>query len=430
MIKKLGYVIITAILSGLLESIIIGYSGYIIFTLILFFIVSSDIIFFNYSSARYLSNIDIRREVNTQIFRKNKTFEINIVFKNNNNNDVSFYFFDEALDILNISENHSGIIKIRKKSTVTKKYEITPRYIGKYSLGDITIIMRDIFDLAYSERKYCNTMEIKIYPSANDIRSQRTEMLSSFIYTYGIHYSKKAGQGYDLYGIRPYTENDDFRYIAWTRYDESNDILMVKEMEEEREITVIFLLDYSNSMNFGGDDKIYDKTVTNIINAAYYMVKNRDNVGFFIYSSEHNYFIKPDKSGNSIKDFETKIASILPGGDFDFESAIKILNKRTGKKPLIFVMTASDINIKKPEYAFNVIIFIIDHTSFYNYNPSEPLQDLLMRGLYSSQISRLRLVRSSIIRMGYRADVVQDKTMLPKIMEEYNYARSINLGAV
>ncbi len=36
MIKKLGYVIITAILSGLLESIIIGYSGYIIFTLILF----------------------------------------------------------------------------------------------------------------------------------------------------------------------------------------------------------------------------------------------------------------------------------------------------------------------------------------------------------------------------------------------------------
>ncbi|WP_061950804.1 hypothetical protein [Acidiplasma cupricumulans] len=93
-------------------------------------------------------------------------------------------------------------------------------------------------------------------------------------------------------------------------------------------------------------------------------------------------------------------------------------------------MTASDINIKKPEYAFNVIMFIIDHTSFYNYNPSEPLQDLLMRGLYSSQISRLRLVRGSIIRMGYRADVVQDKTMLPKIMEEYNYARSINLGAV
>ncbi|WP_175266655.1 DUF58 domain-containing protein [Acidiplasma cupricumulans] len=63
---------------------------------------------------------------------------------------------------------------------------------------------------------------------------------------------KKAGQGYDLYGIRPYTENDDFRYIAWTRYDESNDILMVKEMEEEREITVIFLLDYSNSMNLVG----------------------------------------------------------------------------------------------------------------------------------------------------------------------------------
>ncbi|WP_061950803.1 hypothetical protein [Acidiplasma cupricumulans] len=54
--------------------------------------------------------------------------------------------------------------------------------------------MRDIFDLAYSERKYCNTMEIKIYPSANDIRSQRTEMLSSFIYTYGIHYSKRQAR--------------------------------------------------------------------------------------------------------------------------------------------------------------------------------------------------------------------------------------------
>ena len=49
-------------------------------------------------------------------------------------------------------------------------------------------------------------------------------------------------------------------------------------------------------MNNGSRDRIFDKTITEIINSSYYILKNRDNVGFFIFSSEINYFIKPDKN--------------------------------------------------------------------------------------------------------------------------------------
>ncbi len=429
MIKKSGYLILSIISYGILESILLGYKYYIIFMILLFFIISFDVIIFNIAGSKALKKINIYREIDEKEFKKNRGFKIRIYFRNDNKYGVSLSFFDEVIDTLNILGESKGVITIPANKTVSREYDAVPKYIGKYVLGNINVSISDLFRISYMEKTYYDEREIKISPSLNEINANRSEMLSNFIYTYGVHYSKKVGQGYNLYGVRPYTETDDPRYIAWNRYNESNNSLFIKQMEEEREITVIFLIDYSSSMNYGSSDKVYDKLITNVINASYYILKNHDNIGFYLYSSEIDYFIKPDKNGESVKSLEKIVANILPSGYFRLHDAIDSLNKKIRKKFLVFIITASDITINKPVKGFNSTLFLINAESFYSYMPKNDFDEVMIRSFRIKEIrninNRVKYLRNSGIKCNY----MNSNNMLSKIMLEYNYNRSISIGA-
>ncbi len=429
MIKKSGYLILSVISYGILESILLGYKYYIIFMILLFFIISFDVIVFNIEGKKVLKKIDIYREIDNNEFKTNKNFSIRIYFKNNNKYEVSLSFFDEAIDILNISGESEGIIKIPGNKTITKEYTVIPKYIGKYTMGNINISISDLFKISYIEKTYSDDTEIKIFPSLNKITANRSEMLSNFIYTYGVHYSKKVGQGYNLYGIRPYVETDDPRYISWNRYNEYDNTLFIKQMEEEREITVIFLIDYSISMNYGSSDKIYDKLITNVINASYYILKNHDNIGFYLYSSDINYFIKPDKNGESIKYLQKIVSGILPSGYFNINNAMDNLNKKIRKKYLVFIITASNIIINKPVKSFNLTLFLINIESFYKYKPENDFDEVMMKSLRIKEIQNINNKVKYLRNSGIKCNYIDSNNILSKIMLEYNYSRSINIGA-
>ncbi len=429
MIKKTGYVVLSIISYGILESILIGYEYYIVLTILLFFVISTDIIVFNYSGSLLVGNLRVDRETDTKTFRKNEPFQIKLIFTNKNKYSISVFFFDEALDILDISKEHSGTISIPANGQKEINYMVTPKYIGKYSLGDVKVNLYDLFKLAYLEKKFKTAMDIKIAPSHNDIKTNRTEMLSNFLYTYGVHHSKKVGQGYNLYGIRPYNEEDDPRYIVWNRYNEENNNIMIKEMEEEKEITMVFLIDYSVSMNNGSKDRIYDKTITEVINSSYYILKNRDNVGFFLFSSEINYFIKPDKNGNSIKKLEQVIANILPAGTFDIKQAISELNKKIRKKYIIFIITADDLEVKEPLKTYNTTVFLINKETFYEYNPDNAFDSLLFKSFKLNELRRIENQIKFLRSYGLKCKYINKDEMARKIIIEYNYDRSINMGA-
>jgi len=429
MIKKSGYLILSVISYGILESILLGYKYYIIFMILLFFIISFDVIIFNIAGSKMLKNIDIYRKIDNTEFKKNKNFKIRIYFKNNNKYEVSLSFFDEAIDILKIHGESNGIIKIPGNTVITREYDVIPEYIGKYTLGNINISIFDLFKISYIDKTYYDKKEIKISPPLNEINANRSEMLSNFIYTFGVHYSKNVGQGYDLYGIRQYVETDDPRYIAWDRYSEYNNTLLTKQMEEEREITAIFLIDYSSSMNYGSPDRIYDKLIVNIINSAYNINKNHDNIGFYLYSSDIDYFIKPDKMGESIKSLEKLVSNILPSGYFNMLSAIDSLNKKIRKKFLVFIFTASDIKIYKPVKNFSLTLFLINIESFYNYKPKNDFDELMMKSFRIKEICSINNKVKYLRNSGIKCNYINSDNMVSKIMLEYNYNRSINIGA-
>jgi uncharacterized protein (DUF58 family) len=431
MIQRAGYAILAVLTYGILESVLLGYRYYIIFTTLTFFMVAFDVVYFNISGSKAINNISVTRQYDTLKFRKNRKFQITLHFENKNTFPVSVHYFDEAIDVLEISGKTGGNITIGGKGSYEITYSTVPCYIGKYKLGNITVGISDLFHIASINKKIATDMEIRISPSTRDIKSIRSEMISSFIYTQGNHYSHHVGQGYNLYGVRPYTFEDDPRFIIWSRYSEGNeDSLMVKEMEEEREITTIFIIDYSVAMNYGAIDRVYDSSIIDVINSAHFMGKNRDNVGFFLYSSKINIYIPPGKSGESISKLEKSVAGILPDGEFRISDALKELQLKQKKHFLTFIITASRSYLPEKFLNYNTTsIFLIDNESYYDYSPAGKFESLLVQNMRAKELENLSRTVKEIRNYGIRCTYVNRKNMLSKIMVEYNYRRSMNAGA-
>jgi uncharacterized protein (DUF58 family) len=428
MIRKAGYAILAVLTYGIIESLLLGYKYYIIFTMLAFFTVAFEITYFNIYGSKAINNISAIRESNTQNFKKNKKVKFTLHFVNRNPYPVSIHFFDEVVDILEISGKTYGTVTIPKNGECDISYIVMPKYIGKYDLGNIKITIADMFHLASIEKTISMPMPVHIYPSMGDIGAIRSEMASNFIYTFGNHYSQRIGNGYNIYDIRQYTFGDDPRFILWGRYDESNNIILVKEMEEEREITTIFLIDYSINMNHGSSDRIYDKTITDIINASYLMIKNRDNVGFFLYSSEINIYIPPDKSGKSIDSLERTVSSILPSGEFRISEAIRNLETKQKKNVLVFVVTSSTPYIFKSHYRCNMSVFLINNESYYDYKSDNEFGNILIKNIRLKEMERLSGMAMEMRSNGIRCMYVNKKNTLSRIMAEYSYRRSMNAG--
>ncbi|WP_337859917.1 DUF58 domain-containing protein [Ferroplasma sp.] len=451
MIRKAGYAVLAVLTYGTLEALLLGYKYYIIFAILTFFTIAFEVIYFNIYAAKAIKNISVTRKTDTQDFKKNREVKFTLHFVNNNPHPVSIHFFDEAIDVLEISGKTSGTATIPKNGVYDIEYFVTPRYIGEYKLGNIRISIDDTFHIASIDKTFVIDMPMRIYPLMKDIRASRSEMASNFIYTFGNHYSHRIGQGYNIYDIRQYTFEDDPRFIVWNKFDEQNNTILVKEMEEEREITIIFIIDYSIAMNHGFTDRIYDKTIVDIINLSHLIIKNRDNIGFFLYSSEINIYLPPDKNGKSISDLERATASILPAGEFSISGAIENLKMKQKKNVLLFVITASQPVLPKSDYhndklQFNFIkildrvlpksnyrnymsIFLINNESYYDYNPKGEFENILMKNARLMELERISGIAREIRYAGIRCVYVGKKDILSRIMLEYNYRRSMNAGA-
>lgn len=166
MIRKAGYAILAVLTYGILESLLLGYKYYIIFVILTFFMVAFEVIYFNFAGSKAINNVSVTRNTDTLNFRKNREFKINLHFENNNSHPMAIHFFDEAIDVLEISGKTLGTITIPKKGIYDISYSVTPRYIGKYELGNIKINISDQFHLASIEKNNINE-DVHAYISLN-----------------------------------------------------------------------------------------------------------------------------------------------------------------------------------------------------------------------------------------------------------------------
>ena len=122
----------------------------------------------------------------------------------------------------------------------------------------------------------------------------KTRRLSDHIFG-GEYHSTFKGRGMTFSEVRQYQYGDDVRAIDWNvtaRYNEP----YIKVFEEERELTMMLMVDISGSELFGTTKQFKDEIVTEIAaTLAFSAIQNNDKIGLFFFLIEIELYIPPKK---------------------------------------------------------------------------------------------------------------------------------------
>jgi uncharacterized protein (DUF58 family) len=126
----------------------------------------------------------------------------------------------------------------------------------------------------------------------------KTKRLSDHIFSGEYHTSFK-GRGMTFSEVRQYQFGDDVRSIDWNvtaRYNEP----YIKVFEEERELTLMLIVDVSGSENFGSLDEFKKEIVTELAaTLAFSATQNNDKIGLMLFSDQIELYIPPKKRKNA-----------------------------------------------------------------------------------------------------------------------------------
>jgi len=167
----------------------------------------------------------------------------------------------------------------------------------------------------------------------------KTKGLSNQIFS-GEYHSAFKGRGMAFSEVREYTVGDEVRTIDWnvtarlgTPY--------VKIFEEERELTVILVVDLSASDNFGSVEQLKKSVITEICAVlAFSAITNNDKIGVIFFTDQIEKFIPPKKGKSHILRIIRELIEFKPEGKAtDISMALRYLNNVVKKRSIAFLLS-------------------------------------------------------------------------------------------
>lgn len=157
----------------------------------------------------------------------------------------------------------------------------------------------------------------------------------------GDYHSTFKGQGVEFDEVRPYTPGDDVRSIDWN-VTARTAVPHVKRFSEERELTVMFMVDVSGSQSYGsvGRSKAeLSAEVTALL--ALTAIRNQDKIGLVLFSDRIVKFIPPRKGRDSVMRLvrEVLAAEDCAEGGTDIAGALRFLNGVQKRKAVVFLVS-------------------------------------------------------------------------------------------
>jgi uncharacterized protein (DUF58 family) len=147
--------------------------------------------------------------------------------------------------------------------------------------------------------------------------------------------------------VREYIPGDDIRSIDWNVTARFNHPY-VKIFEEERELTVMLLIDVSASGLFGTNQQLKKELMTELAAVlAFSAMKNNDKVGAMLFSDRIERFIPPRKGKSHVLRILSEIVSLQPAGKkTDLNKAIRYYTDAIKKRSVTFLLSdfISDTN--------------------------------------------------------------------------------------
>ncbi|NRA92207.1 MAG: DUF58 domain-containing protein [Psychroserpens sp.] len=167
----------------------------------------------------------------------------------------------------------------------------------------------------------------------------KTRRLSDHIFG-GEYHSTFKGRGMTFSEVRQYQFGDDVRNIDWNvtaRYNEP----FVKVFEEERELTMMLMVDISGSKLFGTSDQFKDEIATEIAaTLAFSATQNNDKIGLILFSDEIELYIPPKKGRSHVLRIIRELIEFHPKSkQTNISEAIKFLSNVMKKKAIVFLLS-------------------------------------------------------------------------------------------
>lgn len=167
----------------------------------------------------------------------------------------------------------------------------------------------------------------------------KTRGLSRNIFA-GEYHSAFKGRGMAFSEVREYQYGDDIRNIDWNvtaRYNHP----YVKIFEEERELTVMLLIDVSGSRDFGTFEKMKKNIITEISAIlSFSAIQNNDKTGVIFFSDNIEKFIPPKKGRSHILRIIRELIDFVPqSSGTDITGAVRYLTNAINKRCTSFIIS-------------------------------------------------------------------------------------------
>lgn len=173
----------------------------------------------------------------------------------------------------------------------------------------------------------------------------KTRALTNNIFA-GEYHSAFKGRGMSFAEVREYQPGDDVRDIDWNVTARFNRPY-VKVFEEERELTVMLLIDVSGSLDFGSAGRYQRDLATEIAaTLAFSAIQNNDKIGVIFFSDRIEKFIPPKKGRKHILFIIRELLNFTPESrKSDLAIPLEYLVRALNKKCIAFIL--SDFIVKE-----------------------------------------------------------------------------------
>ena len=197
----------------------------------------------------------------------------------------------------------------------------------KHSVCSILVVNLKTIMLTKELLKQVRQIEIKTRGVVNEVFS-------------GEYHSIFKGRGIEFSEVREYQPGDDIRTIDWNvtaRFGHP----YVKVFEEERELTVMLLVDLSGSLMFGSIDKTKQRVAAELSAIlAFSAMKNSDKVGLILFTDRIEKFVPPKKSRSHVLRIIREVLSFEPQGNkTDIKGALEYFNHSIKKRSIAFLLS-------------------------------------------------------------------------------------------
>ncbi len=230
----------------------------------------------------------------------------------------------------------------------------------------------------------------------------KTRRLSDHVFG-GEYHSTFKGRGMTFSEVRQYQFGDDVRNIDWNvtaRYNEP----YVKVFEEERELTMMLMVDVSGSELFGTEQQFKNEVITEIAaTLAFSATQNNDKIGLILFSDKVELYIPPKKGRSHVLRIIRELIEFQPESkQTNVAEALKFLSNVMKKKAIVFVM--SDFIADDYQHTMKIVSGKHDVTGIRVYDKrEEDIPNLGMVQMQDEETGELLLVNTSSkkVRLNY-----------------------------